>query len=200
MITNRPNSKGDSYLINSENKLMDDMQKECNSVTENESNVNPERLSNIEVEERSPSPSYNCLTPAGSNQEAVNKYEDGFEQLENRINSLEDLNNEELVRPKIVLEKNGPYDNHLDRDVNFLWEEISSKNYIVETLLENISRINNYFYKHSHNQNIKQNDNAETRDDSVFQKSKKNKRFNTANRLSPFNPILRNVVKWSDTL
>ena len=119
MITNRPNSKGDSYLINSENKLMDDMQKECNSVTENESNVNPETLSNIEVEERSPSP-VNCLTPAGSNQEAVNKYEDGFEQLENRINSLGDLNNKELVRPKIVLEKNGPYENHLDRDVNFL--------------------------------------------------------------------------------
>ena len=54
------------------------MQKECNSDTENESNVNPERLSNIEVEERSPSSSFNCLTPAGSNQVAVNKYEDRF--------------------------------------------------------------------------------------------------------------------------
>ena len=31
---------------------MDDMQKECNSVTENESNVNPETLSNIEVERK----------------------------------------------------------------------------------------------------------------------------------------------------
>ena len=58
--------------------------------------------------------------PTGSNQEAVNKYEDRFEELKNRINSLEDLNNKELVRPKTVLEKNGPYDNHLDRDANFL--------------------------------------------------------------------------------
>ena len=46
MITNRLNSKGDSYFVSSKNKLMDDMQKECNSGTENESNVNPERLSN----------------------------------------------------------------------------------------------------------------------------------------------------------
>ena len=63
MITNRPNSKDDSYFVNSENKLRDDMQKECNSDTENESNVNPERLSNIGVEERSPSSSFNPLTP-----------------------------------------------------------------------------------------------------------------------------------------
>ena len=75
MITNRPNSKDDSYFVNSENKLMDDMQKECNSDIEN---VNPERLSNTEVEERSPSSSFNCLTPAGSNQMTVNKYEDRF--------------------------------------------------------------------------------------------------------------------------
>ena len=54
------------------------MQKECNSDTENESNANPERLSNIEVEERSPSFSFNCLTPAGSNQVAVNKCKDRF--------------------------------------------------------------------------------------------------------------------------
>ena len=78
MTINCPNSKGDSYFVNCENKLMDDMQKECNSNTENESNVNPERLSNIEVEERSPSSSFNCLTPAGSNQVTVNKYEDRF--------------------------------------------------------------------------------------------------------------------------
>ena len=96
------------------------MQKGCNSDTENESNVNPERLSNIEVEERSHSSSFNCLTPAGSNQVAVNKYEDRYEQLDNR-------KNKELVRPKTVLEKNGPYDNHLYRDVKFLREEIFSK-------------------------------------------------------------------------
>ena len=83
VITNRPNSKGDSYFTNSENKLTDGIQKECNSDTENESKMNPTRLSNIEVEEKSPSPSFNCLTPAGSNQVGVNKYEDRFEQLEN---------------------------------------------------------------------------------------------------------------------
>ena len=97
MITNRLNSKGDSYFVSSKNKLMDDMQKECNSGTENESNVNPERLSNIEIEERSPSSSINCLKPASSNLVVVNKYEDRFEKLENRINSLEDLTNKELV-------------------------------------------------------------------------------------------------------
>ena len=110
--------------------------------------------------------------PAGSNQVTVNKYEDRFEQLENRINTLEDLINKELVRPKTVLENNGPYDKHLDREVKFLREEISSKKYI-KTLLENISQISNSFYKHSHNENIKQNNNAETRDDFVFEKSKK---------------------------
>ena len=145
MITNRPNSKGDPYFVNSQNKLTDDMQKECNSDIENESSVNTERLLNIEVEERSPSSIFNCLTPAGSNQVAVNKYEDRFKQLENRINSLADLINKELVRPKTVLEKNGPYDNHLDRDVKFLREEISSKNYVIKTLLENISQINKFF-------------------------------------------------------
>ena len=66
--------------------------------------------------------------PAGSNQVTVNKYEDCFEQLENRINSLEDLINKELVRPKTVLENNGPYDKHLDRDVKFLREESLQKN------------------------------------------------------------------------
>ena len=114
------NSKGDSYFVNNQNKITDDMQKGYNSDTENESNVNPERLSNIELEERSHSSSFNCLTPAGSNQVAVNKYEDHFEQLDNR-------KNKELVRPKTVLEKNGPYDNYLYRDVKFLREEISSK-------------------------------------------------------------------------
>ena len=47
MITNHPNSKGDAYFVNSEIKLTDDMQKECNPDTENESNGNLERLSNI---------------------------------------------------------------------------------------------------------------------------------------------------------
>ena len=131
---------------------MDAMQKECNCDTENESSVNTERLLNNEVEERSSS--FNCLTPAGSNQVAVNKHDDRFEQLENRINSLEDLINKELGRPKTVLEKNGPYDNHLDRNVKFLREEISSKNYIIKALLKNISQINNSLYKHSHNHNI----------------------------------------------
>ena len=41
---------------------------------------------------------------------------------------------------------------------------------MIKTLLEKISQINNPFYKHSHNQNIKHNDNAETRDGFVFQK------------------------------
>ena len=85
----------------------------------------------------------------------VNKYEYRFEQLENRINSLEDLINKELVWPNTILKKNCPYDNNLDRDVKFLREEISSKSYIIKSLLENISQINNSFYKHSHNQNIK---------------------------------------------
>ena len=114
------NSKGDSYFVNNQNKITDDMQKGYNSDTENESKVNPERLSNIELEERSHSSSFNCLKPAGSNQVAVNKYEDHFEQLDSR-------KNKELVRPKTVLEKNGPYDNYLYRDVKFLREEISSK-------------------------------------------------------------------------
>ena len=169
MITNRLNSKGDSYFVSSKNKLMDDMQKECNSGTENESNVNPERLSNIEIEERSPSSSINCLKPTSSNLVVVNKYEDRFEKLENRINSLEDLTNKELVWSKTVLENNGPYDNHQVWEVKFLREEISSKNYI-KTLLENISQINNSFCKNSNNQNIKQNDNAEIWDDFAFQK------------------------------
>ena len=100
--------------------------------------MNPERLSNTEVEERSPSSSFNCLTSAGSNQMAVNKYEDRFEQMGKRINSLEDLINKEIVWPKTFLEKNGPYDNLLGRDVKFL-REISSKTYIIKALLENIS-------------------------------------------------------------
>ena len=54
-------------------------------------------------------------------------------------------------------------------------------------MLENISQINDSFYKHSHNQNIKQNVNVETRGDFVFQKSKKNKRLNAVNRLSRLN-------------
>ena len=57
----------------------------------------------------------------------------------------------------------------------------------MKTLLENISQINNCFYKHFHNQNIKQNDNAETRHHFVFQKSKNTKRFNTVIRLSRLN-------------
>ena len=63
---------------------------------------------------------------------AVNKYEDRFEQLGNRINSLEELINKELARPKTTLENrvNGLY-NHLCRDVKFLREEISSKSYIM---------------------------------------------------------------------
>ena len=104
----------------------------CNRVTENESNKDLERLPNIEIEGRSPSSSFNCLTPADSNQVAVNKYEDRFEQLGNRINSLEELINKELARPKTALENrvNGLY-NHLCRDVKFLREEISSKSYIM---------------------------------------------------------------------
>ena len=55
------------------------MQKECNPDTENKSNENLERLSNIEIKSRSPSSSFNCLTPADSIQIAVKKYEDRFE-------------------------------------------------------------------------------------------------------------------------
>ena len=63
---------------------------------------------------------------------AVNKYEDRFEQLGNRINSLEDRINKELARPKTVLEnKVNGLCNHLCMDVNFLREEISSKSYIM---------------------------------------------------------------------
>ena len=47
MMANRATSKGDSYFVNSGNEMMDDMQKESNSDTENESNVIPER-SNME--------------------------------------------------------------------------------------------------------------------------------------------------------
>ena len=52
-----------------------------------------------------------------------------FEQIENRINSTKDLVNKELAHPKSVLENkaNNLYDNHLDKDVKFLTEEISSK-------------------------------------------------------------------------
>ena len=104
----------------------------CNRVTENESNKDLERLPNIEIEGRSPSSSFNCLTPADSNQVAVNKYEDRFEQLGNRINSLEDRINKELARPKTVLEnKVNGLCNHLCMAVNFLREEISSKSYIM---------------------------------------------------------------------
>ena len=46
--------------------------------------MNPKwTLQDYQIEEKSPSPSFNCLTPAGSNQVGVNKYEDRFEQLEN---------------------------------------------------------------------------------------------------------------------
>ena len=48
----------------------------------------------------------------------------------------------------------------MDRNVKFPREKIASKNYIMKTP-ENISQINNSFYKHSRNQNIKQYDNAE---------------------------------------
>lgn len=67
-----------------------------------------------------------------------------LEQIENRINSIEDLINKALARPKTVLENkaNGQYDKHLDSDVKFLREEISSKNCIIKTLLD-VSRINN---------------------------------------------------------
>ena len=117
---------------------------------------------------------------------AVNKYEDCLEQLENRIKSLKDPINMELARPKTVLENkaNGLYNNHLDKDVKFLSEEISLKNNIIKTLIENISQIKNYFYKHSYSQNVKQNVNVETLADFVFQKLKKNKCFKSVNRLS----------------
>ena len=45
IITNHPNSNGDSHFVNSEIKLMDDKQKACNPDNENESNKNLERLS-----------------------------------------------------------------------------------------------------------------------------------------------------------
>ena len=57
--------------------------KECDPDTKNESNENLQRLSNIEIEGRSPSSSFNDLTTADSNQVAVNKYKDRSEQLEN---------------------------------------------------------------------------------------------------------------------
>ena len=97
-----------------------------------------------------------------------------------------------MARPKTVLEikANSLYDNHLERDEKFMREEIFSKNYIIKTLLENIYQINSSFYKHAYNQNIKQNVNAEIRDDFVFQKSQKNKTFNTANRLKALKQLV----------
>ena len=108
------------------------MQKKCNHDTDNESNKSLE----IEIEGRSLISSFNYLTLTNSNR---------FEQIENRINSIEDLINKELTCSKTVLENraNGLYDNHLDRDVKFLREDTSSKNYIIKTLLDNISKISN---------------------------------------------------------
>ena len=57
--------------------------KECDPDNENESYENLQRLSNIGIEGRSPSSRFNYLTAADSNQKAVNKYKDRFEQLEN---------------------------------------------------------------------------------------------------------------------
>ena len=86
MITNRPNSKGGSYFVNSEIELADDMQNERNPDTENKSNELLERLSNIKIEGRLQSSSFNRLTSADSNKIAANKYEDRFKhQLEKRI-------------------------------------------------------------------------------------------------------------------
>ena len=79
------------------------MQKVFNPNNENESNENLERLSNIEIEERSPYSNLYCITPTDSNQVAKNKNEDSFEKLENRISYLEDLINKELARPIMVL-------------------------------------------------------------------------------------------------
>ena len=56
------------------------MQKECNPDTENKSNENLEKFPNTEIEGRSTSSSFNCLTPAHNNQIAVNKYEDRFDK------------------------------------------------------------------------------------------------------------------------
>ena len=108
-----------------------------------------------------------------------------------------------MARPKTVLEikANSLYDNHLERDEKFMREEISSKNYIIKTLLENIYQINSSFYKHAYNQNIKQNVNAEIRDDFVFQKSQKNKPFNTANRLKALKQLVWGLlVMWKNAL
>ena len=125
------------------------MQKVFNPNNENESNENLERLSNIEIEERSPYSNLYCITPTDSNQVAKNKNEDRFEKLENRISYLEDLINKELARPIMVLKiKRSPFDNHLDKDIKFLGEEISSKNYIIRKLPENISQINNSFSRY----------------------------------------------------
>ena len=52
IITNRLNSIGDPYFVNSEFKFTNDIQKGCNTDTENESNEKLESLSNIEIEGR----------------------------------------------------------------------------------------------------------------------------------------------------
>ena len=86
IITNRPNSKGGSYFVNSEIELADDMQNERNPDTENKSNELLDRLSNIKIEARLQSSNFNRLTSADSNKIVANKYEDRFEhQLEKRI-------------------------------------------------------------------------------------------------------------------
>ena len=53
-------------------------------------------------------------------------------------------------------------------------EEISSKNCLMKIRLGNISQTNNSFYKFPHNQDVKQNENAKTQEDFIFQNSKKN--------------------------
>ena len=59
IVINRPKSNGDSYFVNSEIKLTGDMQKPCNTGTQNDSKENHERLSSIETGGRSPSSSFN---------------------------------------------------------------------------------------------------------------------------------------------
>lgn len=54
-------------------------------------------------------------------------------------------------------------------------------------IISNLYQINNSFHKLSCNQNIKQNINAETRDDFIFQKSNKSKGFNGVKHLSQLN-------------
>ena len=83
------------------------------------------------------------------------------------------------------------YENHLDRGIKFLSEEIPSKEYVIKTLLEFVFEISNFFHKNSYNENFKQNVNAEIQTTLFF----KNKKEQTSQYCKLFQSI-----KWKYAL